>query len=101
MVRLRIPAALVVTAALAMVLGLRGAAQQAGSTPPAPAPAPAPQQPGVEPTPERPIFRTGINFVRVDVIATAKGEPVTDLAQADFEVREDGKPQVIEQFRLI
>ena len=103
MVRLRIPAALVVTAALAVVLGLRGAAQQAGSTPPAPAPAPAPapQQPGAEPAPDKPIFRTGINFVRVDVIATAKGEPVTNLTQADFEVREDGKPQVIEQFKLI
>ena len=30
-----------------------------------------------------------------------QGQPVTDLTQADFEVLEDGKPQTIEQFRLI
>jgi VWFA-related protein len=49
----------------------------------------------------RPTFRTDINFVRVDVIVTDKGQPVTDLTQADFELREDGKPQSIEQFRLV
>ena len=49
----------------------------------------------------QPTFRTGIDFVRVDVIVTDKGQPVTDLTQADFEVREDGQAQAIEQFRLI
>ena len=49
-----------------------------------------------------PVFRAGVNFVRVDVIVNDnKGEPVTNLTQADFEVLEDGKPQSIEQFRLI
>jgi VWFA-related protein len=49
-----------------------------------------------------PTFRAGVNFVRVDVIVNDnKGEPVTNLTQADFEVLEDGKPQTIEQFRLI
>ena len=49
-----------------------------------------------------PVFRTGINFVRVDTIVTDKqGNPVVDLAPADFEVFEDGKPQVVETFRLI
>ena len=56
-----------------------------------------PQQPGQQPT-----FRAGINFVRVDVIVSdSKGQPVTDLAQTDFEILEDGKPQKIEQFRLV
>jgi VWFA-related protein len=77
-----------------------GAAQGGGSAAPAPAPAAtAPQDPAQQP--ERPTFRTDINFVRVDVIVTEKNEPVTNLTQADFEVREDGKPQQIEQFRLI
>jgi hypothetical protein len=48
------------------------------------------------------VFRTGINFVRVDVIATDRqGLPVTDLSMSDFEVFEDGKPQAVETFRLI
>lgn len=54
-----------------------------------------------EPAQPQPTFRTDINFVRVDVIVTEKGEPVTNLAQADFELQEDGKPVPIEQFRLI
>ena len=53
-------------------------------------------------TPPQPTFRGGINFVRVDVIVTdGNGQPVTDLTQADFELLEDGKPQAIEQFRLV
>ena len=52
--------------------------------------------------PEQPTFRGGINFVRVDAIITdRRGQPVTDLKQEEFEVTEDGKPQAIEQFRLI
>lgn len=55
-----------------------------------------------EQEPPQPIFRTGINFVRVDVIVTdGKGQPVTDLGPEDFEVREDGALQTIESFRLI
>ena len=69
------------------------------------APAAAPQDPA-QPQPQgqqgqQPTFRGGINFVRVDVIVTEKGQPVTNLSQADFEVREDGKQQTIEQFRLV
>jgi VWFA-related protein len=38
----------------------------------------------------------------VDVIVSdRKAQPVTNLTQDDFEVLEDGKPQKIEQFRLI
>jgi len=66
--------------------------------PPAPAPAQAPQpQKG-----QAPVFRAGVNVVRVDIIVTDRqGNAVTDLTQSDFEVREDGKPQVIDLFRLI
>ena len=35
------------------------------------------------------------------IVHDGKGQPVSDLTQADFEVLEDGKPQTIEQFRLI
>jgi VWFA-related protein len=56
---------------------------------------PAPDQP------QRPTFRTDINFVRVDVIVTdKKGEPVIDLTQKDFQVWEDGEPQDVESFKL-
>ena len=68
--------------------------------PPKPVPPPpAEQQP---PPPPQPTFRTGINFVRVDVIVSDKaGNPVEDLKQTDFEVLEDGKPQKVETFRLV
>ncbi len=49
-----------------------------------------------------PVFRTGVNFVRVDVIATDNdGNPVLDLQPDDFQVIEDGQPQTIETFQLI
>ena len=52
--------------------------------------------------PAEPVFRTGINFVRVDVIVSDKnGANVADLKQSDFEVTEDGKPQSIENFKFI
>ena len=50
----------------------------------------------------QPVFRAGINFVRVDVIVTDKqGNPVSDLKQEDFDVLEDNKPQKVETFRLV
>ena len=59
-------------------------------------------QPAQGQTPQGPIFRGGINFVRVDVIVDdKKNQPVMNLTQADFEVLEDGKPQSVEQFSLI
>jgi len=54
------------------------------------------------PPPDQPVFRAGINTVRVDVIATDRqGNPVTDLKLEDFEIQEDGKPQKAETFRLV
>ena len=50
----------------------------------------------------QPVFRAGVNFVRVDVIVTdRRGEPITSLTKDDFEVFEDGRPQVVEQFKLV
>src|SRR6195952_1314488 len=64
-------------------------------------PAPAAQPPDQPPT-DQPVFRAGINFVRVDVIVTDKnGNPVGDLKPEDFEVSEQGKPQAVETFKLI
>jgi len=86
-----------------LVIGTRAQepAQPASSPPPQ---TPAAEQPAGQDaaTSGQPVFRTGINFVRVDVIATDRqGQPVTDLSQSDFEVFEDGKPQAVETFRLI
>jgi VWFA-related protein len=78
-------------AALGMFAG--GGFAQTPSTPPQQPPAADPQQP---------VFRTGINFVRVDVIVTDQnGNVVADLEPEDFEVVEEGKPQKIETFKLI
>jgi VWFA-related protein len=60
------------------------------------------QQPPDDKTPAQPVFRTGINFVSVDVIVSDKnGANIADLKQSDFEVTEDGKPQSIESFKFI
>ena len=49
-----------------------------------------------------PTFQAGVNLVRVDVHATAAdGTLVSDLAKADFEIREDGVPQDIRTFELV
>jgi VWFA-related protein len=73
---------------------------------------PKPQEPGAKPAQatadkpaapdQQPVFRAGINTVRVDVIVTDRqGNPVTDLTLDDFEITEDGKPQKPETFRLV
>lgn len=63
------------------------------------------QQPADQGQPQTgaaPVFRGGIDYVRVDVIVTDKaGNPVSDLTQTDFEIVEDGKPQTIESFKLV
>src|SRR5471030_1531174 len=94
-------------AALLLALETNGVAQTT-KTPaqqPAQQPAEKPAQPaGTDPAQPQPppVFRTGINFVRVDAIITDKnGNPINDLQQADFDVVEDGKPQKIDTFKLI
>ena len=91
--RLRL-ACCALAAVLAAPLALGVKAQDAPAQQPAPPPA--------APADQAPIFRTDINFVRVDVIVNdRKGNPVHDLRQEDFEVTEDGKPQSIQTFKLI
>lgn len=102
---------------LATVLTLRGDAQAQGGQNAQPAPAPqggqaatgtpgtqagAPADPATQTITPTPVFRGGIDFVRVDVIVTDKsGKPVGDLKPTDFEVTEDGKPQTVETFKLV
>jgi VWFA-related protein len=58
----------------------------------------APASPGAA----QPTFRTGVNVVRVDVIASdSSGNPVTDLAKEEFEIVEDGRTQTIDLFRQV
>jgi len=61
---------------------------------------PAQQDPAAQ---QPPVFRTGINVVRVDVIVTDSktGQLVTDLKQSDFEVTENNAPQTVDTFRLV
>ncbi len=59
-------------------------------------------QPAPDGQPQAPPIRTGINYVRVDVIVTDKsGNPVLDLKPEEFSVAEDGKPQTIAAFDVV
>ena len=87
-----------------IALAARPQAQNAPAAPAAPSgqqsPPAATDQP---PAPgQAPVFRTGINFVRVDVIVSDKaGNPVGDLKPEDFEISEQGKQQKVETFKLV
>jgi VWFA-related protein len=51
---------------------------------------------------QQPTFRARVDSVSVDVSVTDRqGNPVTDLTADDFEIRERGKVQTIETFKLI
>jgi len=98
--------------ALAAVVTL-GAQQPPAQQPPAQPPAqpaqPAAQPPAQPPAGEQPpagqrppVFRGGTNQVRVDVtVLNKKGDPVTDLARDDFEIREDGVIQDIANLKMV
>jgi VWFA-related protein len=59
--------------------------------------APAAQSPQ-DPTP---TFRSGANYVRVDMYATRDGEAIQDLQASELEVLENGVPQKIEDFEHV
>jgi VWFA-related protein len=61
----------------------------------------AQQQFPTPPTPQHPIFRAGATLVAVDVYPTRDGRVVEGLTPADFEVKEDGKPQSVEFFEFL
>ena len=81
--------------------------QQPPATPPTTAPPPTatsqtPSQPQQQDQPPPPRIRSGINYVRVDAIVTDRqGNPVTDLTQDEFRIKEDGKPQTIDSFSIV
>ena len=94
----------------AFLIGSAVPAGQAPAQPPSPQPPPpqpASQQPQSQqpqpPAGQRPVIRSGINFVSVDVIVSDRktGDVVMDLTKDDFEVREDKKPQAIQTFDTI
>jgi len=84
---------------LAAGLLLVAQAQQPQQPPPATPPPPQ----GQPPAGQRPVIRSGINFVSVDVIVTDKktGDVVLDMKQDEFEVREDRKPQKVDTFDIV
>jgi VWFA-related protein len=75
----------------------------AQSQPPQQPSQPPQQQPPANQDQPRPVIRSGINFVSVDVIVTDKktGNVVLDMKQDEFDVREDKKPQKVETFDVV
>ena len=95
-------AVLLVTATLVAGMASPHAHERQGSTGQVPVQEKPAVQPGAAPDPGQPVFRTGIDFVRVDVIVTDRqGNPVNDLKLEDFEITEDGKAQKPETMRLV
>jgi VWFA-related protein len=50
---------------------------------------------------QRPVFRGGTHFVRVDAYPVQDGKIVEGLKAEDFDILEDGKPQAIESFDFV
>src|SRR5688500_6821993 len=48
-----------------------------------------------------PTFRTGANYVRVDMYAMREGQPVEDLRLEEIDLLEDGAVQKIETFEHV
>lgn len=53
------------------------------------------------PDPQRPVFRTGANLVRVDAYPSRNGKIIEGLTAEDFELLEDGVPQKIDSFQFV
>lgn len=71
-----------------------GTATLAQNSPPAQGTRPSDQS--------QPVFRGGVNYIRVDVTVTdGTGKAIQDLKPDDFEVLEAGKVQKIETFKLV
>lgn len=46
--------------------------------------------------PQQVVFKTGVDLVRVDALVTIDGRPVAGLGPSDFEILDEGVPQVVE-----
>jgi VWFA-related protein len=87
-----------------LVSGLIGAlaAQQQEPPPTLREPQGGPEQRrGTTAAQQRPVFRGGTHFVRVDAYPTQDGKIVENLKPEDFEVLEDGRPQQIDSFDFV
>jgi len=60
-----------------------------------------PAQPPPTQAQQRPVFRGGTHFVRVDAYPVRDGKIVEGLEPADFEILEDGKPQQVESLDFV
>src|SRR5262245_42469262 len=88
------PARMAIVAVLSLVapFGARHGAEPAAQA------AQDPQQTA----PQTPTFRTGIDLVRVDVVATDReGRQVANLTENDFEITDEGRRQPIAAFKLV
>ncbi len=55
-----------------------------------------------DPQADRPVFRSGINLVRLDVrVVDESGRPVSDLRQDELEVTEGGAPRPVVLFQRV
>ncbi len=96
-----LPSIAVVALGAFVFAGASGHAQS-GAAPAAGSGQVPPPDTGQSTQPQTPVFRSGVNFVRVDVIVTDKnGNPVTDLKPDDFEIVEQKTPQKVETFKLV
>ena len=81
-------------ACIAVALTASPRAQNPNSAPP------AAQEPSAPP--QTPTFRSGVQYVEVDVtVLDEKGRPVRDLTRDDFELLEDNVAQTIDSFRHV
>ena len=74
-----------------------------GVTPATPQPAPTPQPPAQAPAPAgQPTFPAQVELVTVDVaVLDRKGQPVPGLTRDDFQVSENGAPQILTSFEAV
>lgn len=49
-----------------------------------------------QPPPQTPVFRSGVEKVRIDALVTHDGKPVAGLTPDDFELKDNGVPQRVE-----
>ena len=97
----------IMLASLLAIVAMSGHAQQPSAPSPDEATEAPPDQPDQSGQPDQaqpetrptPVFRSGINFIRVDTIVTDDdGNHVADLDISDFEIYEDGELQSVETF---